>query len=103
MEARVEEYVLNIIEATRYPDKYRLTELKDAVQFGVSPRATQNLMLASKAQAFLNGRAYVTPQDVKSVGKDVLSHRIILNNRAETLGFSQEAVVQKILDHMPLV
>jgi MoxR-like ATPase len=100
IEPRVEDYILDIIEATRHPEQYKLPELKDVVLYGVSPRATQNLMLASKAQAFLNGKAYVTPQDVKSVGKDVLSHRVILNNRAETLGLSHEGVIQKILDHV---
>lgn len=102
MDDRVENYVLNVIEATRYPAKFKLSELQEVVEYGVSPRATQNLMLASKAQAFLNGRGYVTPHDVKSVGRDILSHRMILNNRAEALGISQEEVVQKILDHMPL-
>jgi MoxR-like ATPase len=100
MDDRVENYVLNVVEATRYPDKFKLSELQEVVEYGVSPRATQNLMLASKAQAFLNGRGYVTPQDVKSVGRDILSHRMILNNRAEALGMSQEDVVQKVLDHV---
>ena len=89
-----------MIEATRYPGKFKLSELQEVVEYGVSPRATQNLMLASKAQAFLNGRGYVTPQDIKNVARDILSHRMILNNRAEALGMSQEDVVQKILDHV---
>ena len=100
MDDRVEGYILNIIEATRYPEKFKLPELEEVVEYGVSPRATQNLMLASKVQAFLNGHGYVTPQDVKKVGKDVLSHRVILNNRADALGMTREDVIQKILDHV---
>lgn len=100
IDGKLEGYILNIIEATRYPGKFNIPELEDVVEYGVSPRATQNLMLASKTQAFLNGRGYVTPQDVKGVGKDVLSHRIILNNRADSLGLSREDVIQKILDRI---
>lgn len=102
MDEKLEGYILNIIEATRYPGKFNIPDLEEIVEYGVSPRATQNLMLASKTQAFLNGRAYVTPQDIKGVGKDILSHRIILNNRADTLGIRREDAILKILDHLPL-
>lgn len=100
IDGKMEGYILNIIEATRYPGKFNIPELEDVVEYGVSPRATQNLMLASKTQAFVNGRGYVTPQDVKGVAKDVLSHRIILNNRADSLGLNREDVIQKILDRI---
>jgi MoxR-like ATPase len=100
LDDRVEHYILNLIEATRYPEKFKLPELEEVVDYGASPRATQNLMLASKAQAFLNAKAYVTPEDVKSVGRDVLSHRIILSNRADALGLTREDVVRKILDRV---
>lgn len=102
IDEKLEGYILNIIEATRYPEKFKFPELQEVVAYGVSPRATQNLMVASRTQAFLNGRGYVTPQDIKGVARDVLSHRMILNNRADTLGIRREDAVQKILDHLPL-
>lgn len=103
LDERVEHYILDLIEATRHPGRFKLPELEETIEYGVSPRATQNLMLASKTQSFLNGKAYVTPDHVQNVGKDVLSHRLILNNRAATRGVTREDVVQKILDHVPAV
>lgn len=102
MDEKLEGYILNIIEATRYPERFNIPDLNEVVEYGASPRATQNLMLASKTQAFMNGRSYVTPQDIKGVGKDILSHRIILNNRADTLGIRREDAILKILNHLPL-
>jgi MoxR-like ATPase len=100
IEGKMENYILNIIEATRFPGKFKLSELQEAVAYGVSPRATQNLLLASKAQAFLNGRGYVSPDDVRNVARDVLGHRMILTTRAETLGLKREDVIHKILDRL---
>ena len=80
---KVKEYIVNIIFATREPDKYGLGDLKDLIAFGASPRATIYLNLAAKAHAFLKGRGYVTPEDIKSIGHDVLRHRVLLTYEAE--------------------
>jgi MoxR-like ATPase len=102
LDDRIEEYILNIIEATRYPDRYKLPDLKGIIEYGASPRAALNLVVAGKAHAFLAGRSYVTPQDVKAIGLDVLSHRVILNHRADAEGLTKEDVVQRILDRLEM-
>ncbi len=102
IEEKVENYILDLVEATRDPEKFRIADLKGMIKFGGSPRATINLLLAAKAYAFLQGRSYVTSEDVKAVGVDVLQHRIIISHQAETRGLDSMACVQKILNHIPM-
>jgi len=97
MDEKVENYILDIVFATRYPDKYKLPKLKPLIGFGGSPRASINLALASKAYAFLNKRAYVIPEDVRSICKDVLRHRIGLTYEAEAENVNVEMIINEIL------
>jgi MoxR-like ATPase len=83
LDDKVKDYVLDIVSATRNPERYRLNELKPLIEYGASPRASINLCLAARANAFLVGRAYVTPQDVKDVSLDILRHRVLLTYEAE--------------------
>lgn len=97
MDEKVENYILDIVFATRFPDKYNLPKLKPVIGFGGSPRASINLALASKAYAFLNKRGYVIPEDVRSICKDVLRHRIGLTYEAEAENINVEQVINEIL------
>ena len=99
IDEKVSDYILDIIFATREPDTYKLP-FKEHIQYGASPRATIALTIASKAHAFLQGRGFVTPQDVKSVGPDVLRHRVIVSYEAEAEGMTSDDVVQKIFDEI---
>jgi len=99
MDEKVKDYIVDIVFATRDPKAYKL-DLEQFIQYGASPRATIYLTLASKAHAFLHGRGYVTPQDVKSIGMDVLRHRVIITYEAEAEDMTSEDVVQKIFDHV---
>ncbi len=101
MDDKVKDYIVDVVCATRSPDDYSL-ELKDLIQMGASPRATIALTLAAKAHAFLRGRGYVTPQDVKSIGMDVLRHRITVTYEAEAEDKSSENIIQKIFDELPV-
>ena len=100
MDEKVERYIVNIVDATRYPEQYGLTDLKGLIQYGASPRATINLAIVAKAYAFLQGRGYVTPQDVKSIGMDVLRHRVIVSYEAEAEEKTSEDIIQKIFDEI---
>ncbi len=95
---KVKEYIVNIVFATREPQKYRLTELKDLIAYGASPRATIYLNLAAKAHAFIKGRGYITPEDIKAVGHDVLRHRVLLTYEAEAEEISSDDIVTKVFD-----
>ncbi|MDR1414029.1 MAG: AAA family ATPase [Puniceicoccales bacterium] len=97
MDEKVQEYVVDIILATRNPSSYKI-DIDHFVQFGASPRATIALALAAKAWAFLQGRGYVTPQDVKTIGLDVLRHRIVTTYLAESENVTSEIVAAKILN-----
>jgi MoxR-like ATPase len=97
LDEKVENYILDIVFATRFPDKYNLPKLKPLIGFGGSPRASINLALASKAYAFLNKRGYVIPEDVRSVCKDVLRHRIGLTYEAEAENVNVEQIIAEIL------
>lgn len=97
VDEKVESYILDIVFATRFPDKFNLARLKPLIGFGGSPRASINLALASKAYAFLNKRAYVIPEDVRSICKDVLRHRIGLTYEAEAENVQVEEVISEIL------
>lgn len=95
VDEKVRDYIVHVVFATRQPEKYGL-DIKHFIQFGASPRATIFLTLASKAWALLQGREYVTPEDVKSIGPDVLRHRIILTYEAEAQAVTTDALIQKI-------
>ena len=97
LDEKVENYILDIVFATRYPEKYNLPKLKPLIGFGGSPRASINLALASKAYAFLNNRAFVIPEDVRSISKDVLRHRIGLTYEAEAENVNVEQIINEIL------
>jgi MoxR-like ATPase len=101
MDDKVKKYIVDIVCATRDPKKYGL-DLGDLIQYGASPRATIYLHLASKAHAFLRGRAYVTPDDVKLIGPDVLRHRIILTYEAEAEGTTTDAIIRKVFNTIPV-
>ena len=98
---RIEDYIVDIVMASRYPEKFRLTELKEYIDFGASPRASIALNIASKCHAFLQGRGYVIPEDVKAIAPDVLNHRIILNYEAEAEEITTAQVIDKILLSVP--
>jgi len=97
MDEKVEHYILDIVFATRFPDRYNLSKLKSLISYGGSPRASINLALASKAHAFLNKRGYVIPEDVRAIAKDVLRHRIGLTYEAEAEEIDVELVIDDIL------
>jgi MoxR-like ATPase len=100
MDEKIEKYIVDIVEATRKPEAYNLSSLKELIQYGASPRATINLAVAAKAYAFLQGRGYVTPQDIKSIGMDVLRHRVIISYEAEAEEKSSEDIIAKIFDEV---
>ena len=94
---KVKDYIVDVVHATRRPEEYRI-DAKRLIEFGASPRATIALTLASRARAFLEGRGYVTPQDVKTVGMDVLRHRVVASYEAEAEGMTSDDVVKRIFD-----
>jgi MoxR-like ATPase len=96
---KIKRYIVDIVHATRKPAEYGL-DLAAYVQYGASPRATIFLTRAAKASAFLDGRGYVTPQDVKSMGYDVLRHRVIVTYEAEAEDMTPEALLQRVFDHL---
>ncbi len=98
---KIKDYIVDVVLATRQPSRYNV-KLDHAVQFGASPRATIALMLAAKAWAFLNGRGFVTPQDVKTIGLDVLRHRVIITYEAEAENLTSEDVVKRVFDTLPV-
>jgi MoxR-like ATPase len=97
MDEKVKDYIVDLVFATRKPEDYQL-DVKALIQYGASPRATIFLSKAAKAHAFINGRGYVTPEDVKSVGLDVLRHRIILTYEAEAENVTPEDIVKRVFD-----
>ena len=97
LDEKIEKYILDMVFATRYPEKYGLSEIKNYISFGASPRASINLAIASRAYAFIKGRAFVIPEDVKEIAKDVLRHRIGLSFEAEAEEVTQDDIVNKIL------
>ena len=101
VDEKLKGYIVDIIHATRDPGSYGLN-LSNYIQFGASPRATIGLTLAAKAWAFLEGRGFVTPQDVKNIGMDVLRHRVIVSYEAEAEEVSSEDVVTRIFDSVPV-
>ena len=98
---KVKDYIVDVVCATRDPEHYKI-KVKEYIQLGASPRATIALTLAAKAHAFLRGRGYVTPQDVKSIGLDVLRHRVTLTYEADADEKTAESIVQRIFDELPV-
>jgi MoxR-like ATPase len=98
---RIKDYIVDIVHATRRPKEYGL-DLSTLISFGASPRASIALTMASRAHAFLQGRAYVTPADVKSIGLDVLRHRVIASYEAQAEDLTSEDLVRKVFDHVPV-
>ena len=98
LDEKIEQYIADIVFATRFPDKYGLKDLKGLIAFGGSPRASINLALASRAYAFIKHRGYVIPEDVRAVAHDVLRHRIGLTYEAEASNVTSEEIVSKILN-----
>ena len=96
---KIKDYIVDLVFATREPKEFGL-DIEDFIEYGASPRATISLAIASKAHAFLEGRGYVTPQDVKSIGLDVLRHRVIITYEAEAEELASDDIVQKVLDHV---
>lgn len=98
----LERYIIELVYATRKPVEYNLTEQAQYIQFGASPRASINLNLASKAIAYMDGREYVLPEDIKEVARDVMNHRIILNYEAEADNVRTNDIINAILNKVPI-
>ena len=100
LDEKIEQYIADIVFATRYPDKYDMKDLKEMISFGASPRASINLALAARAYAFIKRRGYVVPEDVRAVAHDVLRHRIGLSYEAEASNISADEIVSQILNRV---
>lgn len=98
LDEKIEQYIADIVFATRFPERYSLGELKDLITFGGSPRASINLAKASRAYAFIHHRGYVVPEDVRAVAYDVLRHRIGLSYEAEATNITSEEIIEKVLN-----
>ena len=101
VDEKVRDYIVDLVCATREPQNYKI-DVKELIQLGASPRATISLTLSAKAHAFLRGRGYVTPQDVKTIAMDVLRHRVAITYEAEAEEKTSETIIQKILDELPV-
>jgi MoxR-like ATPase len=102
VDERLEHYIVDLIVATRNPDAYGLSVLRPYLEFGASPRATIYLNLAARAHAFLQHRAFVTPEDVRAVASDVLRHRLVLTYEAEAESITSDQVIEQLLAHIPV-
>jgi MoxR-like ATPase len=100
MDEKIEKYILDIIFATRYPEKYKLSDLKPLISFGASPRGSINLAIAAKCYAFIKRRGYVIPEDVRAVVHDVLRHRIGITYEAEAENVTSEDIINKIVNEI---
>ncbi|MBT4928106.1 MoxR family ATPase [bacterium] len=98
VDEKVEDYILNLIFATRDPLKYNLKDLDGIIDVGASPRATINIVRAAKARAFTDGRGYVTPEDIRYIGADILRHRVILTYEAEAEELSTDQVISRLFE-----
>ena len=98
VDQKVEEYILNLVFSTRNPDQYKLKDLEGLIEYGGSPRASINLILAAKSRAFLEHRGYVTPEDIRYIGADVLRHRIILTYEAEAEEITSEDIIRRLFE-----
>jgi MoxR-like ATPase len=102
MDEKIKRYIVDLVLATRNPDEYGLDDLKGLIEYGASPRATIYLAMSARAHAFLRRRGYVTPEDVKSVGMDVLRHRVIVTYEAEAEDITPEQLIQRIFDRIEI-
>lgn len=102
MDARVEEYIVDLVMATRYPDRYKQPKLKRFIEYGASPRATIALNLAARAHAFLHQRAYVTPDDVRAIARDVLRHRVSPTFEGEAEQWTPDLLVNALIETVPV-
>jgi MoxR-like ATPase len=100
IDEKIRDYIVNLVHATRDPKAYGMADMADFIEYGASPRASIYLNLAARAHAFLRRRGYVTPEDIKAVGADVLRHRVILTYEAEAEEITSEQVVRKLFDHV---
>ena len=98
VDEKVEEYILNLIFATRNPEDFGLNDLSGLIDYGASPRASINIVLAARARAFIEHRGYITPEDVRFVGSDILRHRIILTYEAEAEELTSEEIIQRLFE-----
>lgn len=98
VDAEVEEYMIELVNATRHPDEYGLDELKDFIQFGASPRVSIDMFKAVKAMAFLRGKDFVTPVDIAYIAKEIMRHRIVLTYEAEAEGITTDEIIQRVLE-----
>ncbi len=98
VDEKIHKYIIDLIFATRTPEEYNLDDLKDLISTGASPRASINLAIASKAKAFIQGRGYVTPEDIRDIIKDIMRHRILLTFEAEAEEVTSEEIIQRIVD-----
>ena len=98
IDEKIEQYIADIVFATRYPERYGLQELKELISFGGSPRASINLAKASRAYAFIKRRGYVVPEDIRAVAHDVLRHRIGVTYEAEATNVTSEEIISKIIN-----
>ena len=101
MDEKIKNYIVDLVFATRDPKAYKI-DVAGLIQYGASPRATIYLTIAAKAYAFLQGRGYVTPQDVKTIGMDVLRHRVIVSYEAEAEDMTSESIIKRIFDEVPV-
>ncbi|MCK4235381.1 ATPase, partial [candidate division WOR-3 bacterium] len=100
MDEKIKDYILNIVFATRFPEKYGIDDLKGMIAYGASPRASIYLTLTSKSYAFIKRRGYVIPEDIKSIGYDILRHRIIPTYEAEAEDLTTDDIIRKIFDEI---
>jgi MoxR-like ATPase len=97
LDEKIEKYIVDIVFATRFPEQYNLSKLKNIISYGASPRASINLALAAKAHAFMHKRGFVIPDDIKTICKDVMRHRIGLTYEAEAENITAETIISEIL------
>ena len=100
VDEKIKEYILDLIFATRQPGQNGLADLQSLIEFGASPRATIYMVMAARAHAFLKGRGFVTPEDIKQIAPDILRHRVIISYEAEAEEITSTDIVQRILDHI---
>ena len=98
VDEKVEDYVLNLVFATRAPKEHKLDDMEGIIDFGASPRATINLVRAAKARAFTEHRGYITPEDIRYIGADVLRHRVILTYEAEAEELTPEDIIKRLFE-----
>jgi MoxR-like ATPase len=98
VDSEVEKYMIELVNATRYPQEYGIEDIKDFIQFGASPRVSIDMFKAVKAMAFMRGKDFVTPVDVAYIAKELMRHRIVLTYEAEAEGITTDEIIQKVLE-----